>query len=176
MIRKEKYTIEDPIFGFDEDFEFGASKVLMLGDSNVYTHESMAQAYKAAADLLVQKALKSKETSWEIAAPILYLYRHSLELYLKWATQSTAKTHDLNRMIKDANKRARKHTGAALDPAVIQRMQELSDYDKQGFSFRYAEAKEDAQFLDTTIKLQHLRKVMDRITSDLTQLGNTKRL
>lgn len=174
MIGKRKYSIDDPLFGFDEDFEVGASKVLMLGGSDAYTHESMALAYKSAADILAQEALNRNETSWEIAAPILHLYRHSLELYLKWATQSTAKSHDLESMIELANERAKQHTGKELHPAVIERMQEFSEYDEKGFSFRYADARDDAQYVEATVKLQHLRKVMERITSDLAQLGNAK--
>lgn len=172
---KKRFTIDDPIFGFDEDFDVGANKVLMLGSSDASTHEGMALAYKEAADRLVQGALSSKDTSWEIAAPILYLYRHSLELFLKWATQSTAKTHNLEPMIEEVNKQAMELTGQALHPAVIERMQELSEYDKMGFSFRYADADGDAPVKGTTVKLLHLRKVMERITSDLTKLGNMKR-
>lgn len=172
MTRKKSYSIDDPLFGFDEDFEVGASKVLMLSGSDAYTHESMALAYKSAADILVQKALNRDETSWEIAAPIMYLYRHSLELSLKWATQSNAKSHDLEGMIEQANERAKQHTGAALHPAVIERMQEFSEYDKKGFAFRYANVGGDAQPFGNTVKLLHLRKVMERITSDLAQLGN----
>ena len=174
MNKKKSYSIGDPLFGFDEDFEVGASKVLMLGGSDAYTQESMALAYKSAADILVQKALNRDETSWEIAAPILHLYRHSLELLLKWATQSNPKSHDLESLIKQADERAKQQTGKALHPAVIERMQEFSHYDEKGFSFRYADAGEDAQYSQTTVKLLHLRKVMERITSDLAQLGNAK--
>ena len=174
MTRKKSYSIDDPLFGFDEDFEVGASKVLMLWDFDTCTHEGMALAYKSAADILVQEALNRDETSWEIAAPIMYLYRHSLELSLKWATQSNAKSHNLEGMIKRANKRAKQQTGKALDPAVIERMQEFSEFDKKGFAFRYANAGGDARPFGNTVKLLHLRKVMERITSDLAELGNTK--
>ncbi len=175
MTRKKSYSIGDPLFGFDEDFEVGASEVLMLGGSDAYTHESMALAYKSAADILVQKALDRDETSWEIAAPILYLYRHSLELYLKWATQSNAKSHNLVGMINQANELAKQRIGKELHPEVIERMQEFAEYDENGFSFRYADVSGDAQYSQTTVKLLHLRKVMERITSDLAQLGNAKR-
>mgnify|MGYP003643881248 CR=1 FL=1 len=42
MNRKNNYSIDDPIFGFDEDFEVGANKVLMLGGSDAYTPKSTA--------------------------------------------------------------------------------------------------------------------------------------
>lgn len=174
MTEMKHYSIDDPIFGFDEDFEVGASKVLMLGGSDTYTQESMALAYRTAGDLLVQEALDRDETSWEIAAPILHLYRHSLELYLKWAAESTARSHDLAPLIRAANKRAKKLTGKELDPAVIERMQEFAAYDDKGFSLRYADADGDGPMVGTTVKLFHLREVMERITSDLAQLRNTK--
>lgn len=176
MIRKKKYSIDDPLFGFDEDFEVGANKVLMLGGCDTYTPESMALAYRSAADRLVQDALDREDTSWEIAAPILHLYRHSLELYLKWAAQSTAKGHDLKGLIKQADDRAKQRTGEGLHPAVIERMQEFADYDKKGFSFRYADAPEGGQGFEITIKLLHLRKVMEWISADLATLGNAKAL
>lgn len=174
MIGKKKYSINDPLFGFGEDFEVGASNVLMLGGADTYRQESMALAYRTAADMLVQGALACDETSWEIAAPILHLYRHSLELYLKWAAQSKAKGHDLKSLIEQVDVRAKELTGEGLDPAVVERMQEFSEYDEKGFSFRYADAVGDAQYFDTTVKLLHLRKVMERIASDLAQVGNTK--
>ncbi|MBL7647516.1 MAG: hypothetical protein JNK74_15125 [Candidatus Hydrogenedentes bacterium] len=174
MTAKKSYSIDDPLFGFDEDFEVGANKVLMLGESDISTHGGMALAYKNAADILVQKALDRDETSWEIAAPIMYLYRHSLELSLKWATQSNAKCHDLEGMIQQANERAKQQTGKALHPAVIERMQEFSEFDKKGFAFRYADAGEDAHWIGVTVKLLHLRKVMERITADLVELGRQR--
>ncbi len=174
MSKKKRFTIDDPLFGFDEDFEFGANKVLLLGGCDTYTPERLALAYRIAADRLVQDALDREDTSWEIAAPILHLYRHSLELYLKWAAQSTAKGHDLERLIQQANDRATQVTGAGLHPAVIERMQEFAEYDKKGFTFRYADANGDARHIDTTVKLLHLRKVMERITSDLTTLGRER--
>jgi len=50
MTKQKRYTIDDPLFGFDEDFEFGANKVLMLGGGDTYTPEGMALAYRSSVD------------------------------------------------------------------------------------------------------------------------------
>lgn len=69
----------DPPDGLgEEDFDFGTFVPGMGSMENV----EVARAFAEAADRLMEAAATRQE-SWEAAYPILFCYRHALELHLK---------------------------------------------------------------------------------------------
>jgi hypothetical protein len=48
-----------------------------------YGFWDLAQAFKLTGDILVEQVISSKFKAYELIYPILFNYRHSLELYLK---------------------------------------------------------------------------------------------
>lgn len=53
---------------------------------------AIAQSYKYAGDVLVDEALETEEP-WKLAYPILFNYRHSIELFLKAIVQPEKRNH-----------------------------------------------------------------------------------
>ena len=88
--------IDRPIFDEPPDdlgeheFEFGH---LLISGFTADTIE-IAWAFRAAGDRLLEAAADSRE-SWEAAYPILFCYRHALEVNLKAVTPGISKGHDL---------------------------------------------------------------------------------
>lgn len=59
----------------------------------------IARAYKTAGDTLVQAALESREPH-EVTYPIIFVYRHALELYLKLIVKPAIKNHNLDVLLE----------------------------------------------------------------------------
>lgn len=57
------------------------------------------RAYKLAADELLKQALAKYEPH-ELDYPVLFLYRHTVEVYLKAALDNPPEHHDLSRLIQ----------------------------------------------------------------------------
>jgi len=79
----------------DEDWKWGA----IVGG---WSSENLviARAYRTAGDWLVDKGLREEEM-YEVAYPILFLYRHSIELYLKAIARDHTHYEDVSRSAKE---------------------------------------------------------------------------
>lgn len=74
----------------EQDFNFG---LLVVGMGSMEGIE-VARAFAEAGDRLLDAALKNRE-SWEAGYPVLFCYRHALELYLKAVVPDAKKKHGL---------------------------------------------------------------------------------
>ena len=123
----------------------------------------VARAYKYAADELVKEALACSEPHL-LDYPILYTYRHTLELYLKIALNDHEKAfecrHDLVALVKAVE---RKHGKNAAE-WVKTRLQEFNEVDPLSDLFRYADkAPQHRQHVEMWIDFNQLKSVMDLI-------------
>ena len=101
------------------------------------TYLELARNYRHVANDLLRAALKSGEPL-DLAYPVLFAYRHTLELYLKIVGEVAENTHSLRRCIDLVEKR---HPGSPIDPAIKGWILELDRIDPSGTAFRYADAK-----------------------------------
>src|SRR5687767_8211122 len=86
----------DPPNGLgEEDFYFGTFVPGMGSMENV----EVARAFAEAADRLMEAAATRQE-SWEAAYPILFCYRHALELYLKALLPEGTQGHRLSDLVQ----------------------------------------------------------------------------
>ncbi len=123
----------------------------------------VARAYKYAADELVKEALGCSEPHL-LDYPILYTYRHTLELYLKIALndqeQARKHGHDLVALAKAVE---RKH-GKKIADWVMIRLAEFNEVDPLSDLFRYADkAPQHRQHVEMWIDFTQLKSVMDSL-------------
>jgi DNA-binding transcriptional MerR regulator len=123
----------------------------------------IARAYKYAADALVNEALSYQETH-SLDYPIFFMYRHTLELYLKLILddQQQAKDicHDLGRLIGAVEAKL----GAKANEWTRSRLREFEDIDPISDLFRYADrAPQHHSHSEMWVDFRQLKTVMDRL-------------
>ena len=163
--------IEAPIFSEPEDVEPEANWGILIGGMASYDEEFMAKAYKEAADMLVEQALRRKHRSWEVAPPILFLYRHTVELYLKRVVKPKERNHSLSELVEEASEIAKRRVGKSIPNWAKARLLEFADCDPRSTTFRYADGRAPLPFGESWIHLDHLRRVMEILTAGLAKLA-----
>ena len=163
--------IEDPVFGEPEEVEPDANWGILIGGMGSYDEELMAKAYKEAADMLVEQALRSGDRSWAVAPPILFLYRHTVELYLKLVVKPKKRNHSLSELVERANEIAERRVGKRLPDWAKARLLEFANYDPRSTTFRYADGQAPLPFGEYWVYLDHLRQVMEVLTTGLAKLA-----
>lgn len=126
-----------------------------------------AREFLAAANLLVERALADGDTGPDLRDPILFLYRHAIELALKDAVKTYKPKHGLPELIEALEKRF----GASLDPLVRARLDEWVLHDPASTAYRYAKAPSGVPAEERWVDFRHLREVMDFLVTRLRELG-----
>ena len=101
------------------------------------TYLELARNYRHVANDLLRAALKSGEPL-DLAYPVLFAHRHTLELYLKIVGEIDENTHSLRTCIDLVEKR---HPRAPIAPTIKGWILELDEIDPSGTAFRYADGK-----------------------------------
>ena len=123
----------------------------------------VARAYKDTADKLVEQALSCQEPHL-YDYPILFNYRHMLELYLKIILDDRKKArrlgHDLVALVEAVEtKLSRK-----ASEWVRSRLREFSEIDPSSDLFRYADkAPRHPKYVEIWIDFCQVKTVMDRL-------------
>jgi len=143
--RKRGFDPTEPLFqeppeGLDEDWYHG----FLIGGMALYPESidgkiELARAFKEAGDSLVTKALADADLSYQMAYPIMFLYRHAIELYLKLTMPSAKPNHKLPDLIADLDRLVQKRFGQALPRWVKDRLKEFHEIDPNSTSFRYGD-------------------------------------
>jgi hypothetical protein len=130
---------------------------------------AQAVGYREAAETLIEMIIgKQYPTSRALLHPLLFLYRHSVELRLKrliedYGTSGPSTRHEL-RILWPACKEiiARYTTGTEIDKAG-KLIEELRDVDDSSQTFRYATTKQGApiEIPFDVVDLVNLRKQMN---------------
>ncbi|MGD2088245.1 MAG: hypothetical protein PVH61_18855 [Candidatus Aminicenantes bacterium] len=95
-----------PIFqelpdNIDETWRHGV--LLSCLSDKIFDRFTLANAYKWAGDTISETFLSDPE-GYELIFPILYVYRHAIELYFKSVIPSPEKTHDLTKLFGEFHK------------------------------------------------------------------------
>jgi len=123
----------------------------------------VARAYKYAADELVREGLSCQEPHL-LDYPILYLYRHTLELYLKLVINDPAKAkavgHDLGALINEVEKMGQ----ATMAPWIADRLREFHTLDPISDLFRYSDRPpKHPKHAEMWVDLLQLRTLMNQV-------------
>jgi HEPN domain-containing protein len=116
----------------ESDFDFG---LLVTGMGSMAGIE-VARSFAEAANHLLETAEKNRE-SWEAAYPILFCYRHALELYLKSILPKAKKAHGLEDLWKELRPYIESRYQIDQVNWLGARVQEFHDLDPRSTAFRY---------------------------------------
>ena len=122
--------LQEPPVDLDETWRSG----VFLNGGGVDEYLTLARSYRYTADALLDTALTNPEPrDW--AYPVLFAYRHTLELYLKVIGHIKELTHSLQRCVELVEKRLGQRIGAPIREWII----EFDSIDPGGTTFRYAD-------------------------------------
>jgi hypothetical protein len=145
-----------------QDLDEGKRHGILLGGIGTSDTLWLAQAYKTAGDVLVDQAIED-QNAWLISYPILFNYRHSIELFLKLNNGSTEKTHQIDDLLKDLEFKL----GAEANRWAKDFLMELHRVDKKSTTFRYGE---NLPYTEKWIDLNQLKKVVGLFASEMEHL------
>jgi hypothetical protein len=130
MLYQHTPLLQEPPDDLDETWRHG----ILLNGGGINEFLELARSYKQSADALLDSALKSREPrDW--GYPVLFAYRHALELYLKIIGEVQEPIHSLERCMRHVEKRHRQRIGSPIREWII----ELDKIDPYGTAFRYAD-------------------------------------
>ena len=120
------------------DSSEGGAGFMVGGQANL-TFARIRQQFFDAAYLLSETIRIGEWEDRRLAYPILYLYRHSIEVLLKSALGTAAKTHDLKALCGEFRALIKAEFDVDLPNWIINRLKELSEIDPRSTAFRYSQ-------------------------------------
>jgi hypothetical protein len=163
MARLHSPLFQEPSDEIDETWQHGT----LIGGMACRDLPQVARAYKLAADELLKQAL-SKYEPHELDYPVLFLYRHTVEVYLKAALDNPPGHHDLSRLIQLLEA----ESGKKIAGWVRDRLWDFHKIDNMAALFRYADPPADGELW---IDLHQLRAVIDKLVQAIEQFMEQKR-
>lgn len=113
----------------------------VVGGGFLPSRLEMAEQYLLAANVLAETILRQQQEDFRLANPVLFLYRHALELALKAFLSSSSTHHKLDVLGADLKAHVRKHYQQDVPAWIIERLNQLAEVDPGSMAFRYAEDK-----------------------------------
>jgi hypothetical protein len=138
---------------------------LLAGGANL-TLPEIGQQYFDAADALVAVITSQEVEDHKIGNPIIYLYRHSIELFLKAILPRTW-GHNLEALADKFEAFVRAEFAATVPDWIINRMKEISRLDPDSATFRYNQNPNLIQEGEFHVDLLHLQSVMHALNAAL---------
>ena len=144
--------------GLDETWYHGA---LVGGPADSF---DLAESYRLAADLLVEHVLTRKHEAWELVYPIMFNYRHCLELYLKMIVTPGKHRHSLQGLLTNLTRYVKDTHHQAVPKWFKDAVLELHDFDEKSTTFRYSDVgiqskkREDGEYWVDLAEFQKLMK------------------
>lgn len=157
----ELATVLTPIFrDIPHDIEErSASAALLVALSEFTDLYFIANSYKNAGDVLVDSAIEN-ENSYELIYPIIYNYRHSIELYLKDSITNRQISHSLTRPLEELKEILNLEFQIILPEWFERTVIAFNEYDPKGTSFRYGGSLPE---YETFVDLMHLKNLMGQL-------------
>lgn len=156
-------VFQEPPDELDETWNHG---FLFLG-SKVGDPLSVARCYRLAVEEMIAAALRSNEAH-QYDYPVLYLCRHTLELYLKLLgpdrqpEDKTGWSHSLEKGMREVEK----VQGSKIGQLFRSWIEEFNKVDEGGTTFRYEDgAGQDLCYVEYWVDLRQLRYAMDKLCS-----------
>lgn len=161
--------LQEPPEDLDETWRHG----VFLNGAGVDEYLELARNYRQSAETLVSTALKSGEPR-EYGYPILFAYRHALELYLKVVGEIEVPSHSLQDCIRLVEKRHGETIGSPIREWII----EFDKIDPVGTAFRYADDEAGtlkyAEFWIDFLQLKFAMGQVFQVLDDAVRRSGTK--
>jgi hypothetical protein len=164
---------EEPTAEIERPDPFTGPQGFMIGGEFLPTKEEMAQQYLEAANHLVKAIKRGEIEDYRLTNPVLFLYRHALEMKLKGFMQDLPKTHDLLKLAEEFEATIKRKCDRAIAPWITGRLKEIARVDPNSTAFRYSEyyckkTKRDVSVDgETYVSLPHLQRAMTVLLSVL---------
>lgn len=130
LLYRNTPILQEPPDDLDETWRHG----IFLNGGGVDEYLELARSYKQSAETLLDSALNSGEPrDW--GYPVLFAYRHTLELYLKIIGEIQEPIHSLEDCVRLVEKRHGQRIGSPIREWIT----ELDKLDPYGTAFRYAD-------------------------------------
>jgi hypothetical protein len=152
----------DPPSDIDETWVHGA----MLGGMVGYDDESLAPSYFASASLLIHGVLDSATRAQDAICPILYLYRHGIELYLKVLVQPAKLDHSISSLFDAFCRDVKQQFDEDVPMWLSLPVSQFAEFDPNSDLFRYGQTRNPAVAQKMTnsgefwVDLRSLRRTM----------------
>ncbi len=127
---------QDPPDDLDETWRHGSLVGGITDD--VFDRLMIADSYRNAGDILVD-AVPSSFEGYELLYPILYNYRHAIELYMKEALSSQSTDHDLISLLHNLRDYLKENHAVSMPLWFESSIRQFSDFDPTSTIFRYGE-------------------------------------
>ena len=157
---------EEPTAAIERPNQWSEPLGFLVGGGANQQYQHLGQQYYNAAEHLVEGIKHQDVADYEVANPVLYLYRHSIELFLKAIMQGAAKTHSLDTLADEYRDFIKDEFGSDCPKWIITRMKELGAIDPNSTAFRYnmtynKQAKTDEPVPgEFHVNLHHLKSAM----------------
>lgn len=157
---------EEPTVEIERPDEWSEPLGFLVGGAANQRYQHLGQQYFNAANHLVECIKHQDVADCEVANPVLYLYRHSIELFLKSIMKGAAKTHSLDTLAEEYRTFIKEQFDAVCPEWIISRMKELGAIDPNSTAFRYnmnynkstkSDSPVDGEF---HVNLHHLQSAM----------------
>ncbi len=120
----------------DDLDETWTNGVLVGGMASAPNDFEIARAYRAAAKALIGPAIASLE-AWNLTYPILFLYRHALELYLKAIVRPAKLDHKLGPLLDKFEVMVRERYKQEIPDNVREDLRVFADLDAVGLRYSH---------------------------------------
>ncbi|MBZ0276661.1 MAG: HEPN domain-containing protein [Anaerolineae bacterium] len=133
---------------------------------------SLANNFKQAGDVLIQRGLGNLE-AYELLYPVLFNYRHAIELYLKAILKSQEKIHDLAKLMKQFKKFVKENYGEDVPAWFEKLILEFNSYDPGATTFRYPGRTAAPE--ERMVNLPELQKIMEILSETFHRVFHAKK-
>lgn len=149
-----------PLFSeIPDDVEERANRSIVFeGFSEFGDIHSLAYSYKKAGDILLDNALKTGE-KYELIGPIIFNYRHAIELFLKSAITVQKFSHDLSLLFEEFRTVVKDEFRASVPAWLDGVIQSLNDLDVNSTTFRYGGSLPQSELF---VDLRHFKYLIDQ--------------
>jgi len=180
VITEEAMTralFEEPSEASERTDQWSGPQGFMIGGMALPTHAELGEQYYDAANIIIEAIKRGDCEDYKLTNPALFLYRHWLELTIKYLIGRGVKGHDLAKLADSFEAKVRKRFEVELPSWVTARLKEIAAIDPGSTAFRYAENYDRKRKADIPVdgeiyvSLPHLQQVMASLKAVFDSLG-----
>jgi hypothetical protein len=157
---------EEPTPAIEREHPLDGPHGFLLGGGANLTLPEIGQQYFDAADALVELITSQEVEDYKIGNPVIYLYRHSIELFLKAILPGTW-GHNLEALAGKFEAFVRAEFAATVPDWIISRLKEISRLDPDSATFRYNQNSDLLHGGEFHVDLLHLQSAMHALNTAL---------